>query len=180
MNNLHYLRTEAGLSQTQLAEMAGVSFGLVSKLEKGTQNAGDSAASKLSEALNASPEFIKGDEERGILVYKEAKDGGIDPLLITPLEHARYKARGLLVEEVWSGGKIPLLSERFPSLRLERFKDKWEGRRFVMRILRYIDPYAIEDEGEGHEADEIAALARHMDKEQLRKTLLMIKEVILK
>lgn len=179
MNNLRYLRQEVALSLTQLADMAGVSFGLISKLEKGTQCAGDSAALSIGKALGVTPEFVKGEEERGIIVFKEAKSGALDPMPITPLEYAEYKGRGLLIEEVWSDGKIPSLSERFPTLHLEQYKGKWEGR-FVMRILRYVDPYAIEAKGEGHEAEEIAALVRQMDKDQLRKTLLMIKEVILK
>lgn len=47
-----YARGQAGLTQTQLAQMCGVTQGLISEIEKGTRNATPATIRKLAVALN--------------------------------------------------------------------------------------------------------------------------------
>ncbi len=57
---LRELREHSVLTQLELAEMSGVHFTTISKLEAGTATARPSTIRKLAKALNVSPQYLKG------------------------------------------------------------------------------------------------------------------------
>lgn len=53
------LRHARGLSQVQLAEISGVGYSHIARIEKGRYSVGIDTLSKISEALNVQVDFIK-------------------------------------------------------------------------------------------------------------------------
>lgn len=63
------LRKAQGLSQRDLAQKAGVSFGFVSKIERGERVPTIDTIRALAEALEASPYYLETGDANGDLVY---------------------------------------------------------------------------------------------------------------
>lgn len=63
------LRKDQDLSQRGLADLSGVSFGFVSRIEKGQRSPSVETIRKLADALGVSAYYLETGDEHGELVY---------------------------------------------------------------------------------------------------------------
>ncbi|MFC4912548.1 helix-turn-helix domain-containing protein [Actinomadura gamaensis] len=54
-----YLREQAGLNKTRLAEQCSVSLSLISEIERGTRSASESLMTRMAEVFECPPVLLK-------------------------------------------------------------------------------------------------------------------------
>ncbi len=184
MNNIQFLREQAGLTQKQLSEMTGLSFGIISKYEResrGYERLSPKALERFSSALAATKRFIEGKSDSGIAITKDENAG--DVYLISRIEYIHQKNLGNIEEKImqplppYTQSEIDNLKKEFS---IEQIKEM-NFARTRPHIFRFVvNPNA------GLEKDRKAMIKRintnldRMDEEQLRKALIVIEEVIMK
>lgn len=181
MNNIRFLRTQAGLTLKELGEISGVSYSLISKFEREEEEDGraltKNCAEKLAVALAVTPQFLEGAEDHGILCsYSDNQP----PLFLSKAEYIREKRYGRVSEEIKKGYPIEGLAlEIVKRLSPNGWADPKEmaERPHVKRTIFL--PLDVQQSKAGLKAEIEDALSR-MNEQQLEKTLLIIKEVILK
>lgn len=67
-----WAREKAGLTRAQVAQMIGVSAGLISEIEKGTRNATPQRLQQLAEAFNCPVVFLERKRHAGCCTKKVA------------------------------------------------------------------------------------------------------------
>lgn len=150
----------------------------MSKLERGEQGIGQKSLMGLMRALSVNESFLKGESDR-ITCYSETEEGLI-PNWLTKADYMRKKALGLIQETIINPEPVSEQEAgewREKSLDWEEAKDFWE-RPCIKRLL-LPDSVTLDEENAGL-INEASSLLMGMSRQQLEKTLLIIKEVILK
>ena len=182
MKKIKFLRKQAGLTLKELEEMTGISYSLISKYEReedGGRKPSDNGLYALAWALGTTKEFLVDSEERGI--YCECVSDGIsNPIFLSSKEYLEQKRFGRIKEEVFRPKKISGMSLDFAKTLLPHgwAASKEMAERPRIKRVFYIPESA--EEGRAALKQEVEALLPSMNERQLEKTLLIIKEVILK
>lgn len=164
MSNIEFLRKEAGLTLRQLAERTGLSFSMISQLERGEKKVSKKAAELLSIALYATFEFIEGEDDRGIGCTAEGPSD--NPTLdlscvLSKNEYIRLKKMGLVYERTMEYSNI---DEEGNPCNVKRF------------LIRYIKQSALDKKS--RLLEEIETALQTMTEKDLNKVLVILRDVM--
>lgn len=183
MNNLRFLRTQAGLTLEKLADIAGITPSLISKYEREERKLSEKSVLPFVRIFGASSRFILGESEKDVflshIICSDSESG--ETRFLSKADYIRYKRLGRIKEEI-------VLPEKISDQEAKEWREKsldWEEQKAFWEmpvIRRTLKAGALEkaDEKTLSMMEEAIGLIQHMNEEQLAKALLVIKEVILK
>ncbi len=160
MSNIEFLRKEAGLTLRQLADRTGISFSMISQIERGEKKMSPRCASELSDALLATTEFLKEDEERGIRCWVDSRSTNRE-VRLNVNEYIRLKQSGRVYE---SKDEFTICDKKGNPIRK------------VCQIMRYIKESAIDKKS--WLIEEIENALQTMTEKDLNKVLVILRDVM--
>lgn len=180
MTNLKFIREDSGLTLRQLAEISWISYSLLQQIESGKRSLTPRNSETLQRVLGVTDDFLRDDSDFGIFCESAEKGKGYEMLSLT-----EYKTQRAI-------GNIAVTKEEHPPYSAEEIEElkstlpnDWEAiknertRPFIKRSLKAPNITKGSPKAEALKG-EIGRLIANMEESQLEKTLLIIKEVILK
>ena len=180
MNNLEFIRNDAGLSQRKLASITWISYSLLSQIESGKRSLTMRNSEMLQKVLGVTDGFLRGESNFGIFCESAEEGKGYEILSLT--EYKTQRAIGNITVTLEAN---PPYSEKELQELKNTLPNDWEEiarertRPYIKRSLKAAQPIKGSLEAESMKG-EISRLIANMNEEQLGKALLIIKEVILK
>lgn len=180
MNNLEFIRNDAGLSQRKLASITWISFSLLSQIESGKRSLTMRNSEMLQKVLGVTDDFLRGESNFGIFCESAEEGKGFEILSLT--EYKTQRAMGNITVALEAN---PPYSEKELQELKNTLPNDWEEiarertRPYIKRSLKVAQLVKGNPKVESMKG-ELGRLVANMSEDQLAKTLLIIKEVILK
>ena len=184
MKNLQFIREDSGLTLRELSELTWISYSLLQQIEKGKRRLTTRNSETLQRFFCVTAEFLENESPFGIFC-----ENGLNPPdgycyeILSLTEYKTQRAIGNIF--INPRFKNPPYSEAEIEDMKNTCPDDWETinnewlKPYVKRSIKESITTKDTPETEAMK-NEIKRLVTYMGEAQLRKTLLMIKEVILK